>query len=131
MHVCCTQPLDVSLNKPFKSHVPAEWLSFMEKSVTELEKQLDNDSNDKLSDDPFASSDEDESSANDEIQQLLSRKLAQKPLVIKPASRQSIINWVASAWQKIRQQPDMVVKSFVVTGIAQELNRRGWQCQEC
>ena len=43
-------------------------------------------------------------------------------MVIKPASRQSIIDWVASAWQKIGQQPDIVVKSFVVTGIAQELN---------
>ena len=116
------QPLDVSLNKPFKGHVRAEWLSFMEKSVTELEKQLDNDSNDELSDDLFASSDEDETSARDEIQQLLSRKPAQKPVVIKPASKQSIIDWVASAWQKIGQQPDMVVKFFVITGIAQELN---------
>ena len=115
------QPLDVSLNKPFKGHVRADSLSFMEKSVTELEKQQD-DSNDELSDDPFASSDEDESSARDEILQLLLRKPAQKPVVIKPASRQSIIDWVASAWQKIGQQPDMVVKSFIVTGIAQELN---------
>ena len=97
-------------------------LSFMEKSVTELEKQQDSDSNDELSDDPFAISGENESSARDEIQQLLSRKPAQKPAVIKPASRQSIIDWVASAWQKIGQQPDMVVKSFVVTGIAQDLN---------
>ena len=45
-----------------------------------------------------------------------------KPVAIKPASRQSIIDWVASAWQKIEQQPDMVMKSFVVTGIAQELD---------
>ena len=94
----------------------------MEKSITKLEKQQDSDSNDKLSDDPFASSDKDESSARDETQQLLSRKLAQKPVVIKPASRQSIIAWVASAWQKIGQQPDMVVKSFVVTEIAQDLS---------
>ena len=49
-------------------------------------------------------------------------KPAQKPVVIKPASRQSITDWVASAWQKIGQLPEMVVKFFVVTRIAQELN---------
>ena len=62
------QPLDVSLNKLFKGHVRVEWLAFMEKAVTELEKQQD----DELSDDPFASSNEDDS--NDEIKQLLSRQ---------------------------------------------------------
>ena len=60
------QPLDVSLNKPFKCHIRVDWLAFMEKAVTELEKQQDVD----LSDDPFASSDKDDS--NDEIKQLLS-----------------------------------------------------------
>ncbi len=110
------QPLDVSLNKPFKGHVRVEWLAFIEKSVTELEKQQEEE--EELSDDPFASSDEDDS--NDEIQRLLSRK--PKPIVVKPASKQSIIDWVASAWKKIEQQPDMVAKSFVVTGIAQDLD---------
>ena len=62
------QPMDTSLNKPFKGHVRAEWLSFMEKSVTKLEKQQDNDSNHELNVDPFASTDEDENSARDEIQ---------------------------------------------------------------
>ena len=33
------QPLDVSLNKPFKGYVRAEWLDFMENSVMVLEKQ--------------------------------------------------------------------------------------------
>ena len=109
------QPLDVSLNKPFKGHVHVEWLEFMEKSVTELEIQQDEEA--ELSDDPFASSDEE---SNDDIQQLLSKR--PKPVVFKPASRQSIIDWVASAWKKIEQQPDMVAKSFVVTGIAHALN---------
>ena len=29
------QPLDVSVNKPFKGHIRSEWLAFMEKSVAE------------------------------------------------------------------------------------------------
>ena len=110
------QPLDVSLNKPFKGYVRAEWLAFMEKSVIEMEEQQEEQ--EEMSDDPFGSCDED--NTNDEIQQLLSRR--PKPIVIKPASRQSIVDWVASAWKKIEQHPEMVAKSFVVTGIAQELD---------
>lgn len=109
------QPLDVSLNKPFKGHVRSEWLAFMERWVLEMEKQSEEE---EMSDDPFESDEEDNS--NDEIQQLLSRR--PKPVVIKPASRQAIIDWVASAWEKIAQNPDMVAKSFVVTGIAQNLD---------
>ena len=107
------QPLDVPLNKPFKGYVPTEWLAFMEKSVTELEQE-----DGETSDDPLSSSDEDES--NDEIRQLLRRK--PKPIVVKPASKQSIVDWVASAWKNIEQHPTMVAKSFLVTGIAQELD---------
>lgn len=84
----------------------------MEKSVTELEQE-----DGETSDDPLSSSDEDES--NDEIRQLLRRK--PKPIV-KPASKQSIVDWVASAWKNIEQHPTMVAKSFLVTGIAQELD---------
>ena len=46
-----------------------------------------------------------------------------KLIVMKPASRQSIIDWVASTWSKIKQHPDMVAKSFLVTGIASDLDR--------
>ena len=84
----------------------------MEKSVTELEQE-----DGETSDDPFASSDEDES--NDDICQLRRKP---KPIVVKPASKQSIVDWVASAWKKIEQHPTMVAKSFLVTGIAQELD---------
>ena len=71
------QPLDVSLNKPFKGYVQTEWLPFMEKSVTELEQE-----DGETSDDPFASCDEDES--NDDICQLRRKP---KPIVVKPASK--------------------------------------------
>ena len=83
----------------------------MEKSVTELEQE-----DGETSDDPFASSDEDES--NDDFCQLRRKP---KPIVVKPASKQSIVDWVASAWKKI-EHPTMVAKSFLVTGIAQELD---------
>ena len=84
----------------------------MEKSVTELEQE-----DGETSDDPFASCDEDES--NDDICQLRRKP---KPIVVKPASKQSIVDWVASAWKKIEQHPTMVAKSFLATGIAQELD---------
>ncbi len=84
----------------------------MERSVAEQEKEQEEEV--ELSDDPFARSDEED--ANDEIQQLLSKK--PKPIIIKPASRQTIIDWVESTWKKITDQPAMVAKSFVVTGIA-------------
>ena len=106
----------MSLNKPFKGYVHAEWLAFMEKSVIEMEEQQEEQ--EEMSTDPFGSCDED--NTNDEIQQLHSRR--PKPIVIKSASRQFIIGWVTSAWKKIEQHPEMVAKSFVVTGIAQELD---------
>ena len=53
------QPLDVSLNKPFKAYVRAEWLLFMEKAVVEAEE-----AEAELSDDPFSNSDEDEENAD-------------------------------------------------------------------
>ena len=70
-----------------------------------------------MSDDPFESCDED--SSNDDIQHLFRKRPT--PIVIKPANRQFIIDWVASTWKKIEQHPDMVTKSFVITGIAQDL----------
>ena len=124
--------MDVSLNKPLKGHVHNEWLSFIEKSITELEKQQDSDSNDELSDDPFASSDEDESSARDEIQQLLSRKPAQKPVVIKPASRQSIIRLggisMAEDWTTTRHGCKIFCRHSNSTRPKWE---KEWQCQQC
>ena len=44
------QGVDVSLSKPFKGHVCAEWLAFTKKSVKELEKQQEEE---EMSDDPL------------------------------------------------------------------------------
>lgn len=88
----------------------------MQESVTKQENQQAEEG--EMSDDPFASSDEEDTT--DEIQQLLTRKL--KPIVIKPAKKQSIIDWVDRAWKKIGSQQEMVAKSFIVTGIAQHLD---------
>ena len=68
----------------------------------------------ELSDDPFSSSDEDEE--NEDVLRVLSRK-PQAAVVVKPASRQTLVNWVASAWKKLDERPALVSKSFEVTGI--------------
>ena len=95
------QPLDASLNKPFKGHIWTAWFAFMEKSVTEQENEQEEA---ELSDDPFTSSDEKDT--NDKIRQLLTKKATS--IIIKPACRQTIIDWVQFAWKKIGDQPAMV-----------------------
>ena len=110
------QPLDVALNKPFKNHIRNEWLKFMEMSVAELEQeQMD-------SDDPFSSDSENEveGQKQQEITELLSRR--KKPMAVKPASKQTLINWVETAWKKLKEKPDMVAKSFIVTGITPSMD---------
>ena len=68
-----------------------------------------------MSDDPFSNSDEDEENAD--VLQVPSRK-PQAAVVIKPASRQTLVNrWVASVWKKLNERPPLVSKSVEVTGI--------------
>ena len=50
--------------------------------------------------------------SNDDVRQILRRK--SKPTIVKPASKQTVVNWVASAWEKITGHPDIITKSFVV-----------------
>lgn len=79
------QPLDVSLNKPFKSHIQKEWLNFMEDSVTMQENEQDKDG--YLSEDLLASSNEsDGGKSNDEIGTLLIRSKTKRLKPVKPAS---------------------------------------------
>ena len=99
--------MDVSLNKPFKPYVRAEWLSFIEKAVVEAEAEL--------SDDPFDSSDE-ENEQNDDVLQVLLR-LPNTAIVNKPASRQTLLNWIAYAWKNLIARPALVCKSFEVISI--------------
>ncbi len=91
------QPLDVSLNKPFKLTCEQSGYPSWKRQWLKLKKQKQS-----LSDDPFGSSDEDEENAD--------------AIVIKSASRQTLVNWVASAW-KVAERPSLVSKSFEVTGI--------------
>ena len=70
----------------------------------------------ELSDDPFSDTEDGES---DEIEKELQTK---KPLSVKPASKQTMINWIHAAWSHLNSRPDMVRKSFVVTGISQSLD---------
>ena len=82
----------------------------MEKAVVEAEE-----AEAELSDDPFDSSDE-EDEENADVLHVLSRK-PKAAVVVKPASRQTLINWIASAWRKLEERPALVSKSFEVTGI--------------
>ena len=131
------QPLHVSLNKPFKSHIRREWLKFMEDGIAMQEDEQDGEG--YLSDDPLASSneseDEAEDTAADEISKLLTKSRTKKMFAVKPASKQILINWTERAWRKVKKKPEMVAKSFVVTGISQHLGEedttvRNGQVQE-
>ena len=102
------QPLDVSLNQPFKSLVRHEWMKFMEEEVAVQHEEAARES-----DNPF-------SDVSDTDMEPPAKR--SHPIKVKPASRQQIINWIATAWEKIKAKPDMVAKSFVVTSIAQDLH---------
>ena len=69
----------------------------------------------ELSNDPFESSDE-EDDKNADVLRVLSGK-PKVAVVVKPALRQTLVNWVASAWRKLEECPALVLKSFEVTGI--------------
>ena len=80
----------------------------MEKAVVAAEE-----AEAELSDDPFDSSNDEE---NADVLQVLSHKPT-AAVVVKPASRQTLVNWVASAWKKLEERPALVSKSSEVTGI--------------
>jgi len=50
------------------------------------------------------------------------RKLGDKDAKIKAPSKQIIVDWVAVALTKLRAKPELIRKSFVVTGIAPAMN---------
>ena len=87
----------------------------MEKAVVEAEE-----AEAELSDDPFDTSDE-EDEENSDVLQVLTRN-PRASVVIKPASRQTLVNWVVSAWKKLEERPALVSKSFEVTGITVNKN---------
>ena len=41
---------------------------------------------------------------------------------IKPPPKQLVVDWITSAVDKLRQKPDLIQNSFVVTGIAPAIN---------
>ena len=43
-------------------------------------------------------------------------------ITVKPASRQTIINWIDAAISHLKSRPDMIKKSFMVTGICRSLD---------
>lgn len=50
---------------------------------------------------------------------------------MKPASQQTVIDWVEQAWLKTKQTPETVAKSFLVTSIVNNIKEAGDQfCNE-
>ena len=85
------QPLDVSLNKPFKSILRRHWQQYMFDKTEELEAARE------TSDDP--------------------RQFSKIP----PPSRQMLVDWIADAWRDISCKGPAITKSFFVTGIGNAL----------
>jgi len=50
------------------------------------------------------------------------RKAGNATAKIQAASKQQLVDWIVKAVDKLREKPDLIKKSFVVTGIAPALN---------
>ena len=85
------QPLDVSLNKPFKGILRRHWQQYMFDKTAELEEAR------KEGEDP--------------------RQFSKIP----PPSRQILVDWIADAWSEISCKASAIAKSFFVTGISNAL----------
>ena len=76
------QPLDVSINKPFKQILKTKWSHYMKSKVDTLDSQA------------------------------LTAK-AKIPTVMK----QELVQWIATAWEILSEQKDLIKKSFTATGV--------------
>ena len=98
------QPLDVSINKPFKGWLRASWQEHIRAETTRVD---------------------------------LARKAGDMAAKVKPASKQQLVDWIVAAVGKLREKPELIQKSFVVTGITPALNgaddhlvRKDDQCEQ-
>ena len=78
------QPLDVSLNKPFKAICRRSFSAFCRSQLSTM-----NDPTDRL----------------------------------KTASKQQVVQWVEEAQKHLSERPEMIIKSFQVTGISLAMDR--------
>ena len=85
------QPLDVSLNKPFKAILRRHWQQYMLDNAEELERQR------------------------------AEGKTPLSMLKIPAPSKQLMVDWIIAAWLELAQKVDAVKKSFLVTGISNAL----------
>ena len=85
------QPLDVSLNKPFKAILRRLWQQYMMESAEELERKC--------------------AEGNTPVSQMK----------IPAPSKQTMVEWIVTAWLEMAQKVDAVKKSFLVTGISNAL----------
>ncbi len=85
------QPLDVSLNKPFKAILRRLWQQYMMESAEELERKR--------------------AEGNTPASQMK----------IPAPLKQMMVDWIVTAWLELAQKVDAVKKSFLVTGISNAL----------
>jgi hypothetical protein len=83
------QPLDVSVNKPFKGWLRTSWAAYIREDAARVDA---------------------------------ARKAGDMTAKIRPPSKQMIVDWVGSALDNLRGRPELIRKSFIVTGIAPALN---------
>ncbi len=76
------QPLDVSINKPFKQVLRALWCDYMELEMEKMHESGDITGN------------------------------------IRPPSNEDVANWVVKACDSLNRNPELIKKSFDVTGIS-------------
>ena len=74
------QPLDVSVNKPFKAILRSCWIKFVHEAVVT-------------------------GPAEDRANK------------IRPATKQQLVQWIVTAWEQLKEEKDLIVKSFQVTGL--------------
>ena len=82
------QPLDVSVNNPFKRWLRTSWSTYI----------------------------------HGESERVRPEQEASVQAKIRPTIQQ-IVDWIGSALEKLRGKPNLIRKSFVVTGIAPAMNR--------
>ncbi len=85
------QPLDVSLNKPFKAILRRQWQHYMMVEAEDLERKR------------------------------AEGNTPASKMKIPAPSKQTVVDWIVTAWLELAKNVEAVKKSFLVTGISNAL----------